>query len=315
MKINYKIFTALALTSLLFTACDDGDAVVDDIVANTERGAILRTINLISNELPIGKADANFSVELEVQDNQNGELVDNIEVYLGFRDNTVETGGTDLDKPEQLVATIPSSSFGQSDRGLPTTSYSITLAEMLSTLGVAESDLDGGDQFSVRFELVLTDGRRFSFAQNSGTLTGSYFASPFLYTPGVTCPVEDTQFVGNYLMEQITAEVDGFTLSSGTITTLTVGDTSVERVFDTFNYPTYCGTNNPFKFELVCGEVVVPNQNSNCACGDGGDWFTDATVRSTYDINDDSVFEVTFTDDAQSNCSSPVQTTYRFTKQ
>ena len=315
MKINYKIFTLLAVASLMFTSCDEGDAVVDAVTDNTERGAILRTVNLISNELPIGKADASFSVELEMQDEKSGTLVTNIEVYLGFRDNTVATGGTDLSKPEVLVATLASSTFTTGEFGLPRVSYAITLAEMLSTLSVNEADLDGGDQFSIRFELVLSDGRRFSFAQNSGTLTGSYFSSPFLYTPGVTCPVEETQFVGDYLIEQTTAYVDGPTLSDGTVVSLVIGSTSVERIFQTANYALYCSTLAPFTINFVCGEIAVPNQNSNCVCADGGDWFTDPIVRSTYDANDDSVFEVTFTDDTQSDCGSPVQTTYRFTKQ
>ncbi len=144
MKINYKYFSVLALASLLFSSCDEGTAVVDDITANTTSGAILRTVNVISNELPIGADAALFSVELEVQDKQNGSLVDNVEVYLGFRDNTVATGAPDLDKAEVLVTTLPSSGFTQGPFGLPRFSYSITLADMLSTLGVDEADLDGG---------------------------------------------------------------------------------------------------------------------------------------------------------------------------
>tara|TARA_R110002167_G_scaffold23464_9_gene83281 strand:- start:1879 stop:2826 length:948 start_codon:yes stop_codon:yes gene_type:complete len=315
MKINYKYFSVLALVSLMFASCDDGNAVVDTVTADTTRGAILRTVNVISNELPIGKADASFAVELEIQDSENGKLVDNIEVFIGFRDNTVETGATDLDKAEVLVATLPSSGFTEGPFGFPRLTYTIALADLLSTLGVDEAELDGGDQFSVRFELVLNDGRRFSFAQNSGTLTGSFFASPFLYTPGVTCPVEATQFVGDYLIEQTTPYVDGPSLSDGTVVSLVVGSTSVERIFQTANYALYCSTLAPFTINFICGEIAVPNQNSNCVCADGGDWFTDPIVRSTYDPNDDSVFEVTFTDDTQSDCGSPVQTTYKFTKQ
>ncbi|MGB5370856.1 MAG: hypothetical protein WBN18_10530, partial [Flavobacteriaceae bacterium] len=132
MKINYKYFSLLAFASLLISSCDEGDAVVDDVTANTTRGAILRTVTVVSNELPLGDPNALFSVELEVQDVANGSLVDNIEVYLGFRDNTVATGGTDLDKAEILAATLPSSGFNQGPNGFPRLSYAITLSEMLS---------------------------------------------------------------------------------------------------------------------------------------------------------------------------------------
>lgn len=187
MKINYKIFTVLALTSLMFTSCDEGDAVVDDVTAGTERGAILRTVNVTSNELPIGVSDGFFGVELEVQDSENGNLVSSIDVFANFRDETPDNG-KGATTPEAMVESISPSTFTTGEFGLPRLNYEITLPALLSATGVAESDIDGGDQFRVRFELVLSDGRRFSFDQNSGTLTGSYFSSPFLYSATIVCP-------------------------------------------------------------------------------------------------------------------------------
>lgn len=305
------LFTGAALLTI---SCEDSNKVVDQVVDGTERGAILRTANLISNELGIGDATAGFSVELEVQDEENGALVSSVNVYVGFRDNTDLVGpGTDV--AETLFGSVDASTFTTGPFGLPRFTYSATLSEMLSHVGRTEADITGGDQFTIRFELVLTDGRTYSFADNTGTLTGSFFRSPFLYTPTVTCPVASDKFVGDYLIEQVSPYVDGPTLSDGSVVTLAVGSTSVTRVFQTANYPDYCSTLRDFTIELICGEINIPNQNSGCACGDGGDWFTNPTVKETYDPNDDSVFLVTFTDDAQSNCSSPAQTTYRFTKQ
>jgi len=45
------------------------------------------------------------------------------------------------------------------------------------------------------------------------------------------------------------------------------------------------------------------------------EWWGPATTPETYDVSDDNVILLTFTDDVQSNCGSPAQTTYRFTKQ
>lgn len=315
MKNWFKYITIMfAGAGLLTISCEDSNTVVDQVVDGTERGAVLRTANLVSNELPIGDASAGFSVELEVQDEENGALVSSVDVYVGFRDNTDLVGpGTDVE--ESLFGSVEASTFTTGPFGLPRFSYTATLSEMLAHVGRTEADITGGDQFTIRFELVLSDGRRYSFADNTGTLTGSFFSSPFLYTPTVTCPVSSDSFVGDYLIEQISAEVDGPTLSTGTIVTLSVGETSVARVFQTANYPNYCSDLRDFTIELICGEINIPNQNSGCACGDGGDWFTNPIVKETYDPEDDSVFLVTFTDDAQSNCSSPAQTTYRFTKQ
>lgn len=186
MKINYKFFTTLVLASLMFTSCDEGDAVVDDVVANTLRGAILRTVEVTSNELPIGVAEGNFAVDLEVQSEEEGTLVTSVDVYGSFKDNTPSNGPGDA--AEVFLETIDASTFTTGEFGLPRFSYSITLPELLAATGVGESEVDGGDEFRVRFELVLSDGRTYSFANNSGTLTGSYFASPFLYTATVVCP-------------------------------------------------------------------------------------------------------------------------------
>lgn len=295
-------------------SCDDGDAVVDQVTTETERGAILRTVNLISSELPIGVESGNFSVELEVQDSENGNLVNQVEVYIGFRDNT-ETVGLGTNVQESLYTTISSSEFKTGPFGLPRFNFSVTLPNMLNHIGRTNEDIYGGDEFTVRFELVLTDGRRYSYEDNTGTLTGSFFSSPFLYTPKVTCPLDTNKFVGQYLIEQISGLIDGPTLSDGSIVTLEIGESSVTRVFQTANYPLYCASLRDFTIEFICGEIQIPSQSSGCSCSDGSDWFTDPEVRETYDPNDDSIFLITFTDDTQGDCGSPAQTTYRFTKQ
>ena len=188
-KFVTKYFKSLLAGALLvLVACEEGDKPFDFIQENVQRGAVLRTINVISDEIPIGNNDSNFSVEVEIQDQENGKLVQAVEVYIGFRDNTVADGETDLDTDEVLVETLDPSTFTIGEFGLPRTTYTITLPEMVAALPISNSDVDGADQFTIRFELVLVDGRRFSFADNSGTLTGSFFSSPFLYTATVVCP-------------------------------------------------------------------------------------------------------------------------------
>ena len=179
-----KSFAALLI---LLSACAEGDEVFDQIVAAEQRGAILRTLTIVSDELPIGASDSFFGVDLEVQDQEDGDLLSALEVYLAFTDNTVGSGG-DKSIAESLAETIAASEFAPGEFGLPRLSYSITLPEMLSALGLPDADVDGSDVFSIRFELVLTDGRRFSNDDNSGTITGSYFSSPFLYSATVVCP-------------------------------------------------------------------------------------------------------------------------------
>lgn len=216
MKINYKFFTALALTSLMFTSCDEGTAVVDDVTAGTERGAILRTVNVLSNELPIGVADGFFGVDLEVQSGENGTLIDAVEVFANFRDNTPDNG-KGATSTEVLVESVAKSTFTTGEFGLPRFTYQVTLPQLLAVTGTPEADIDGGDQFRVRFELVLNDGRRFSFAQNSGTLTGSYFSSPFLYSATIVCPPTPPA-AGDWVFDMTDAYGDGWNGASLLVT-------------------------------------------------------------------------------------------------
>lgn len=181
------LFSALAL-SLITVSCEDGDKVFDEITANETRGAILRTVQVLSNEIPIGGADSNFSVELEIQDQENGTLVQSVEVYIAFSDESIAEGGDDLSTAEVLATTLDVASMEIGEFGLPRFTYTITLPELVSTLPISDADVDGSDLFNVRFELVLSDGRRYSNADNSGTLTGSFFSSPFLYSAIVVCP-------------------------------------------------------------------------------------------------------------------------------
>ena len=185
-----KIGFILLAMSFSFVGCEDGDKVFDEITSNETRGAVLRTVNFDTNEIPVGSSDFVFEVELEAQDQENGALVQSIEVFLSFNDNTIEEGDPDLSGAEVMVATLDASTFSVGEFGLPRVTYSIGLADMLSTFGLSSSDIfvTGGDTFSLRFELVLVDGRRYTNTDNSGTLTGAFFSSPFLYTTIVVCP-------------------------------------------------------------------------------------------------------------------------------
>lgn len=320
MKVLRKISLLILAPLALFTACEDGDKVFDQIVEAEERGAVLRTVNLISNELPIGVAGSGFAAELEVQDQEDGALLESLDVYVGFRDNTVPDGGTDLDVAEALFSNIPSSSFSIGEFGFPRTTVEIGLDEMLAFTGVTEADLFGGDQFTVRFELNLTDGRSFSNDDNSGTLTGSFFASPFLYTPTVVCPVGAEQFVGTYVISDVTGGVFGTVWGDGTVVELSVGETSTQRQFDAVYLPQFGIGNGPatFAFDLVCGGVNVPGgQGSGLTCGNGGITFGPpvAAAIGSYDPADDSSFTITFREDEIDDCGGGADVTVTLTKQ
>ena len=202
-KINIKnSLLIVGMVGLLFTACEDGDKVIDSIFEDEQRGAALRTIDVLSNAININSAtnvladDDTFNVVLEFQDQEQGTLLQDIDIFLSFVDNTDDDldGDDDTedddenDKAEIAIGTISASEFTTGPNGLPRFEYSITAGEMTSLLGLDDSEIGfGGEQFVHRFSANLTDGRTFSAADNSGTLTGSYFSSPWSYPATVVC--------------------------------------------------------------------------------------------------------------------------------
>jgi hypothetical protein len=311
MKKIYLL--AAVFTAAIFQSCTEKDNTIDQVFDGVESGAVLRTIEIISGEIPLGVEGAGFTALIEEQDAQDGDLLESVDVFVSFNDQTPENG--DSSAAEAQVTTIGREAFQDGEFGLPRTTVDVPLTAMLSALGLEQSDLFGGDSFIVRLAVNLTDGRTYSVDNAGGIITGGFFNSPFQYNATVICPVPETYLVGNYLIEEITPYVDGPTFEDGAIVEVFVGDFSTERYFLTYNYPDYCTTLNDFRFSLVCGTVVVPLQESNCACSSGADYFGPSDNPATYDINDDSVFYLTFENDVQSDCAPPEDTTYKFTKQ
>jgi hypothetical protein len=298
---NKLIMTVMAGTALLFSACQEGDNPIDFINDNETRGAILRTVSLTSNELPIGVENSQFSGTFEVQDQEDGTLVDFVEVYVGFRDNTPDNGGPG-NVPESLYETIDSSTFEVGEFGYPRFDYELSLDEMLDFTGLEESDLFGGDQFGVRFELVLNDGRRYSFADNTGTLTGSFFASPFLYTPNVICPVDATFFTGNYSITQLSGSApfgigDGFTQPTVTV----VANGATNRTFG-FSYdPGGFDIAYTMSIDLICGSFtnITGTINSGSLGCDGtsiGQTGSTTEITTYSAVDGDEQFIITISD-------------------
>ena len=178
--------------ALIVVSCSESDKVVDQIVADEQRGAVLRQTEVRSNSVALNTDTGllvdgeQFDVDLEYQDTEDGNLLSEMNVYVSFADNTDDE--VDNTKSEVLHETLSASDFTTGTRGLPIVTYSILGTEMLSTLGLSPDALGiGGDVFTVRFEVVLTDGRSFSAENNSGTITGSYFRSPFSNNIAVVC--------------------------------------------------------------------------------------------------------------------------------
>jgi len=189
-KYIFKLFVFM-LGILAFQSCNS-DKVIEQVDGAVTSGAVLRTKAVVNKTFDFFDTSSQWIVSLEEQDDQNGGLFASINVYA-----KMNNGGT-----EAQIKTIPASSFTTGPNGLPVGNVAVSLAEVLSGLGLNPGDYAPADQFFIRLEVVLTDGRTFSSNNTSGTVRGgSFFATPFSYSVQFFCNLTDTSlFSGEYVV-------------------------------------------------------------------------------------------------------------------
>ncbi len=333
-----NIFKYFAVGAVLFgmASCEDDEQNISDQVQETvERGAVLRGVSLISNSLPIGVSDAAFSVLLEEQDVEGGALLESMDVFLTFTDGSDAVGDSSggIVDTEVAVKTVPASEWTTGPFGLPRYTLTITLTEMLGLVNLSDENIFGGDRFTTRLVLNLTDGRVFSSDNAGGIITGGFFASPFQYSTPVVCPVEDGTFVGGYNVEQVTPSIFGYDTfdpdGDGVILTLIENDEDgnipgtetvldeTQRLFDA-DYLAALGFGNTRTYTLnfICGAVSFPpGSGTGLQCSAGITVGPPTGEFGAYDFQDDSSFVLNFTDDETGDCGGAIQTTLNWSKQ
>jgi hypothetical protein len=179
MKKIFKFICLLLVVSVM--SCTSDDSIITQVDNNVERGAILRTIEVDALNYDLRDDSPSWAVTVEMEDNNQGGLLDNVEVFVSFFDNTPENGTNPVDK--SLVKTIAASDFENGPNDLPRSSFGVLLTEAAAAAGLSEDEYTGGDVFRIELELNLTDGRVFTLNDvNGGVAGGSFFQSPFQYS-------------------------------------------------------------------------------------------------------------------------------------
>jgi hypothetical protein len=191
MKKVYKILIII-ISSLFIVDCSTEDKSIDEVRDNTSKGAVLKTIEEEST-FNFFDPSSSWSITVEEQDVQKGGLFSKVNLYSEFTANVNNT-------PEKFIKSIPSSSFSSGPFGFPRGKVSVTLSEVLAVLNVAPGSYTTDDTFTMRLELELTDGRKFSSKNSGGTVVGgSFFNSPFIYSAPFFCPYSDaSKYNGNF---------------------------------------------------------------------------------------------------------------------
>jgi len=188
MKNILKLFFA---SLFIFNfSCQESDNVIDQVL-DYETGAILRTIQIDNGVLNTSDLESTFVVTVEAQDEQDGEMLQEVRVYTKFKDLTQENGETVGD--EGLASVIDASVFTtDTPHGLPRGQISMSMGDALAATGLEVNDetMIPGDAFVVMLEVVLKDGRTYGVESAAGIITGGFFSSPFQYNALLSCSPE-----------------------------------------------------------------------------------------------------------------------------
>jgi len=183
MKNIFKIFIAVFTAALIFNSCSTDDKVIDEVLDGVENGAVLRgdddtLINDLVLDLP-----SMFYVDLQEQDVEDGALLESMDVYVTFNENSDIAGDSSPATTTEVFArNVPAADFSVGEFGLPAYTLNMPLSELLSLVNLtSDEQIYVNDTFVVRLVLKLTDGREFSVAETANVVTGGFFNSPFQY--------------------------------------------------------------------------------------------------------------------------------------
>ncbi|MGI9546259.1 MAG: hypothetical protein ACR2MM_03410 [Flavobacteriaceae bacterium] len=311
-------FLIALVVAVLFASCKTDDKLVDEIFATVTRGAIVRTISLEGGSWNVVDDTETITIEMEAQDEQDGALLREVRVYADLVDNT----GSGNDPAEVLLQTLPASVWEGGVWGLPRTTFSTSLAEVAAALGGLQlGDYNCGDQFNLRLELELTDGRMWTNTDLAGTVSGgSFFASPLNYRVSLIVLLpSDTLYTGMYQLTQTVPGIFGVSDYSDGIYQIDAIDNVTRVIRNITTFPAFGGFGPvDHQFQFVCNEIIMlPDQSVGAGCG-GTIFSGPADVSETFDpVNpDDSDFDITFTSDTADDCGTgTAQATINLVKQ
>ncbi|MEP0263463.1 hypothetical protein [Dokdonia sp.] len=297
----------LLIIAFLCVNCSSDEKPIEIVLNDIEHGAVIRTLAVNYAEFHPGDLTSTFNVDIEEQDLEDGNLLEEVDVYIRFLDNTLTSGNASTQ--EVLHKTFTKSDFTIGANGFPTTNLSISYQEAIDATGVAESLIACKDQFLVRLDLKLTDGRSFSFGDSSSNIIAfdTFFSSPFCYTINVVEPIAEDVFTGVYDMESLVnsarLDVPVFTELEEDFSAIIAlfeirkGHSTNTRVFDGFYANGHRGGERfrTFEFTVACDEIIFQkNQFSSyrsaCTSRDPIILLGPSETNGLANSSDDTVF-------------------------
>ena len=199
-----NIFKFLFASLFVVTfSCVDSENTIDAVL-DYETGAVLRTISVNNAVLNSSDPMSTFSVTVEEQDEADGALFLQVNVYAQLKDLTADNGNSSTDF--MYVRSMPASEFDTGPVGLPRGTVELAFGDAAAAMGVGPNDYAPGDVVVVGLEVELTDGRTYDWTSAAGIITGGFFSSPFKYNALLTC----SPMPGTYVVDMYDSYGDGW---------------------------------------------------------------------------------------------------------
>lgn len=311
-QLSYICIFFLALS------CSEDDKAIDTVIEQIERGAILRNIDRVSPNFERTDLQSAFTIILEEQDLEEGGIFDFVRLYIQYKDRAPDNG--DNSASEILLKDVLSSEFQLGSNGLPVGTIEVVFQEAIDALTLNAGAIQAGDQFEMRMEIHLTDGRTFSTDNGSASILtdACFYKSPYRYVINVIDTISSDLFTGVYNYEIVGNQT--ITPSSGIgnqgIVTITTGLTPNVRKTGII------GEGLEF---TIAGEKVYPKiyQSLNLFCRNSAFHALTGPDEQNFgliDIADDTVFELDLVLGYEGwagtgNLDTPQTVKFRFSKQ
>ena len=260
-----KIYIYLSLI-ILVTSCAKTDfrdeymgeeMMIDYMFNNFEYGAGLRQISQTGEYQAATPNTSVWSATFEPHA-ETIDLVSSVDLLLSMN------GGS-----ETLYETWSLSDMYDGESGLPRFDVSITLPEALSAMGI--SSFSGNDVVIFRFVMTLTDGRTFTNTNTTGSMTSTYWNSPFRYAVIIGCkvPAGGIPPAGTYTLNGQDSWGDGWNGATVTYT--------IDGVDNVFGFSSGDSASTTFTLD---GTQTLTISFS------GGDWDSEVTYQLEFvDVN------------------------------
>ena len=285
-----KLYKFICLFLFFFViSCSEDDKAIDVVFEGIERGAVLRNIDRVSPNFERTDVQSKFIVVLEEQDLEEGGIFDFVRLYLQFKDRSPNNG--DDSTSEIILKDVPSSDFQVGGNGLPVGTIEVMYQEAIDALTLNVGAIQAGDQFDLRMEIHLTDGRTFSTENGSASILtdACFFKSPYRYVINVIDSIDADLFTGVYNYEIVGESLSPFfSVNDQGVVSITSGPTpNVRRT-------SIIGEGLEF---TIAGEKAYPKiyQSLNLFCRDSTFNILTGPDEQNFgqvDLTDDTVFEL-----------------------